>query len=168
MCNNNFDKMKQRSYLLLILLGVIFVALVSCKQKKNNSGEKKLLPADVVNNYNTASKDNNDTIMPIIKFKEKEHDFGKIIQGEVVTYGFKFTNTGKKDLLIYKVRTSCGCTVSDYPKKPINPGEEGIINVTFNSKGRKGFQRKTVTVIANTEPNTSRIQIKSIIIIPEN
>ncbi|MCD4773718.1 MAG: DUF1573 domain-containing protein [Bacteroidales bacterium] len=156
-----------RNTLLIILIGLFIITLVSCGQNKKNADKAKLLSTDVVNNTNSASDDGNNKLMPVIEFKEKEHDFGKIIQGEIVTYGFKFENIGKKDLLIYKVRTSCGCTVTDYPKTPISPGDGGVINVTFDSKGRKGFQRKTATVIANTEPNTTSIKIKSIIITPE-
>ena len=156
-----------RNTLLIILIGLFIITLVSCGQNKKNADKAELLSTDVVNNTNSASDDGNNKLMPVIEFKEKEHDFGKIIQGEIVTYGFKFENIGKKDLLIYKVRTSCGCTVTDYPKTPISPGDGGVINVTFDSKGRKGFQRKTATVIANTEPNTTSIKIKSIIITPE-
>ena len=156
-----------RNTLLKILVVLFTISLVSCGLNKKDTDKKKLSPADVVNNTNSASENSDKNYLPIIKFDKEEHDFGNIIQGEIVTYGFKFENKGKKDLLIYKVRTSCGCTVTDYPKIPIKPGGDGVINVTFDSKGRKGFQRKTVSVIANTEPNITRIKIKSIIIIPE-
>ena len=156
-----------RSTLLLILIGLFSIALASCGLNKKDTEGNKLIPTDVVKNTSSASGDNKEKRLPVIEFEEEEHDFGKIIQGEIVTYGFKFENIGKKDLLIYKVRTSCGCTVTDYPTTPIKPGEDGVINVTFDSKGRKGFQRKTATIIANTEPNTKQIKIKSIIIIPE-
>jgi len=159
--------MKIRNTILLTLSGLFFVALMSCDRSLENSDEKILSPENVVGNSNSASADNNKKLFPVIKFDKEEHNFGTIIQGEIVTYGFKFKNTGTKELLIYKVRTSCGCTVTDYPKTPISPGEGGVINVTFDSKGRKGFQRKTVSVVANTEPNITQIKIKSIITIPE-
>jgi hypothetical protein len=106
--------------------------------------------------------------MPKITFEKMEHDFGKIIQGEMVKYSFRFTNTGYSDLLISNVSTSCGCTVGSFSKDPIPPGESGLIEVIFDSRGRKGFQNKTITVLANTRPNKTMLRIKSNITLPEN
>ena len=96
-----------------------------------------------------------------------EHDFGKIIQGEIVTYAFKFENTGKSDLLVSAVSASCGCTATKYSKDPVAPGSDGFIQVTFISEGRKGFQNKTVTVLANTQPNKTTLRLKAVVVIPE-
>jgi hypothetical protein len=93
-------------------------------------------------------------------------NFGKIIQGEKVTYSFKFTNTGKSDLVITGASGSCGCTVPSFPKGPITPGKSGLIDVLFNSEGKKGIQNKTITVLANTQPNAVTLKIKVEIIEP--
>ena len=149
--------MKKLLFVLLIGAGL----MVSC----NNSGNK--VSADTVKNSNSAVMNKEAGDLPVIQFEETSHDFGKIIQGEKVSYTFKFKNTGNSDLLISKVSTSCGCTVGEYPKAPIEPGSSGKIEVTFNSHGKKGFQNKTITVLANTEPNHTTLYIKSNVQVPD-
>lgn len=85
-----------------------------------------------------------------------EHNFGDIKQGDVVSYDFKVTNNGGDVLKIIDVRASCGCTAAQPDKKELKPGESTTIKVTFNSKGRKGAQIKTVRVITN-DPEKSDI-----------
>ncbi len=151
----------------LIVAGLIlplFFFTASCNQK---SGEKEGLPSDIVNNPNTASG-KVDTDLPVIEFEKDFYDFGKIIQGEKVSYSFKFTNTGKSDLIISKVTTSCGCTVGDYPRIPIKPGKTGNIEVKFDSENRRGFQNKTITVLSNAQPSTNHLTIKSQVVLPED
>ena len=80
---------------------------------------------------------------------------------------FKFTNTGESDLVIVSAKGSCGCTVPEWPKEPISPGESGDIQVIFSSEGKKGKQHKRVSIIANTEPATSVIAIKGEILTPD-
>lgn len=96
-----------------------------------------------------------------VKFNEMEHDFGKIKAGDKVKYAFKFKNSGKEPLIINSAKGSCGCTVPNYPKEPIAPGAEGVIDVEFNSAGKSGAQTKTVTINSNTDPNPTRLTIKA-------
>jgi len=85
-----------------------------------------------------------------ISFANDTYDFGTIKQGEVVTYNFKFTNTGKEPLIIKDALATCGCTVPEIPKEPILPGAEGVLKVVFNSAGKPvGPLRKQVTVTSN-------------------
>jgi hypothetical protein len=104
---------------------------------------------------------------PVMTFTEGLHDFGKITQGEHVKYAFKFKNTGGENLLITNAHGSCGCTIPEYPKEPIAPGSEGIINVEFNSEGKSGPQDKQVTLTTNCEPNTQTISIKADVLVPK-
>jgi len=151
------------AYRLLYLFGFFIILLCSCNSASNENGQ--LLDSDVVNNPNSASGGSQD-LLPVITFEELEHDFGRIIEGESVSYNFSFTNTGKRDLVIADVSTSCGCTVPSYPKTAIRPGESGIIKIAFNSKGRKGYQTKTIVVVANTQPNVTQLKIKSQVVTP--
>ena len=98
---------------------------------------------------------------PVMKFEKKEHNFGNIIEGDVVKHTFKFTNTGNSDLLITNVKSSCGCTVPEYPKNSIAVGETGEIEVAFNSSGKSGKQLKTITITANTETGIERLKIRT-------
>jgi hypothetical protein len=145
--------------------GILFCILFMIGCNSGNT-EQGTLPADVVSNPNTASGEGDSTNLPILRFVETEHDFSRIIEGETVSFGFKFRNTGKTDLVIADVSTSCGCTVPSYPKTPIRPGEEGTIKVSFNSKGRRGFQAKNIVVVANTQPNTTLLRIKAQVVAP--
>lgn len=86
-------------------------------------------------------------------FEKEVHNFGNVAQGEVVEYSFKFTNTGEKDLLIQKAEASCGCTVPEWPKEPVKPGESAYMKVKFDSHGRpEGFTEKELFIQANTNP----------------
>lgn len=113
------------------------------------------------------SADEIDTVnVAKITFEEKEYNFGDIGQGEVITHTFKFTNTGKSPLIINSARSTCGCTVPKWPKKPIPPGEGGTIEVRYDSKGKRNRQVKPVTITANTYPNTTRIFLKGFVHVP--
>lgn len=96
-----------------------------------------------------------------IKLDRMEHDFGKIPDTAPVETSFVITNTGDKPLLITNAQGSCGCTVPEYPKEPIAPGESRDMKVSFNPNGKEGVNNKTVTITANTEPATTIINIKS-------
>ncbi len=131
------------------------------------SGDRQGIPADVVNIPNTASGTADMDALPVLKFDRTEHDFGKVIQGEKVTYLFRFTNTGKSDLVISSISASCGCTATEYPRTPVRPGQSDIVKVTFDSSGRQGFQNKEITVASNTQPGTTRLYVKAQVFIPE-
>ena len=139
---------------MLFAVAISATALVSCKEKPANTIETE------------ATQEENPTQ---ITFEKDLHDFGEIIQGEKVNTEFKFTNTGKNDLLISDAYGSCGCTVPEWPKEPIAPGQSGVIKVQFNSANRSGLFNKTVTVVANTQPNSnSKLIIKGTIIVPKD
>jgi len=100
----------------------------------------------------------------VMKFDKMQYDFGRINEGDVVHTQFKFTNAGKTVLLITHAQASCGCTVPTTPKDPIKPGESNVIDVVFNSLGKRGETIKTVTVEANTQPRQTVLSIKATII----
>lgn len=84
------------------------------------------------------------------------YEFGTITKGEKIEHSFKFKNTGKSDLIIRKVRASCGCTATTTGKTVLKPGEEGVVNATFNSSHKNGAQRNTITMITNIPGQTNR------------
>ena len=147
-------------------LSALFALLLlfGCNQGGLNGQET--ISTDLVNNPNSASGVADQGSLPVIKFEDIEHDFGRIIEGESVSYAFNFKNAGKSDLIIAEVSTSCGCAVPSYPKAPIRPGESGTIKITFNSNGKRGFQTKNILIVANTQPNTTMIRIKAQVVNP--
>lgn len=99
-----------------------------------------------------------------ITFDRTTHDFGRIKEGDKVRTVFHFKNTGKKPLIISSATTTCGCTVPNWPKAAIAPGEGGDINVEFDSEGKKGQVEKEVTVTANVDPPATILSLKSVIV----
>lgn len=92
-----------------------------------------------------------------IKWIDSLRNFGKINEGQKVALSFKFKNTGAKPLVIESVKPSCGCTVADYPREPVQPGEEGEITGEFDSDGRQGQQHKEITVTSNTPDGSQKL-----------
>jgi CRISPR/Cas system-associated protein Cas5 (RAMP superfamily) len=131
--------------------------LLSCSENKNQEKELK------ANDIQVGTSEN----LPVITFENVEYDFGKITQGEVVSVDFHFRNTGKTNLIISGASGSCGCTVPKWPKEPIAPNKTGVIQVVFDSEGKRGYQEKTITVATNCEPATILLKIKGEIIVPE-
>lgn len=138
---------------------LFFVVLaISCGAPRQEDVPENALNPDLIDNPSTAGAEKGKAV-PVISFDKTEHDFGSVVDGEKVSFSFHFTNTGTGDLLIRHAQATCGCTVPEWPKDPIAPGKDGFITVTFDSKGRLGMIHKTVTVIANTIPNTTTVTI---------
>jgi len=145
----------QFSYAFFILC---LIVQVSCKEKGNEPfGEQ--LSTDLINNPNSAAKEESKSGAEI-EFTEETFQFGTIKEGESIKHAFVFKNTGEADLIIGDAKGSCGCTVPKYPTHPIEPGEEGVIDVEFNSAGKTGHQRKTISVLTNASPSTRIIAIE--------
>lgn len=99
---------------------------------------------------------------PKLIFEKTTHDFGNIKENATVHTEFTFTNTGKSELNIRRVKPNCGCTVSKLDKYTFQPGETGIMSVDFNSVGRRGSQQKSIVIFSN-DPSapTQRLIIKA-------
>ena len=98
---------------------------------------------------------------PKLKFDKTEHDFGQINEGDVVETTFSFTNSGKSELIITSAKGSCGCTVPEWPKEPIMPGETGEIKVKFNSDRKPNLQQKQITLVTNTDEGKEILKIRA-------
>lgn len=101
--------------------------------------------------------------LPSFEWETIEHDFGTIKEGEKVSHIYKFKNTGEVPLIIESVRPSCGCTAPNWSKEPIPVGGEGTVEVVFDSKGKPNAQNKTVTVTANTWPQSTVLRFKTFV-----
>lgn len=96
---------------------------------------------------------------PKISFEKKSHDFGEVKEGTKASTTFKVTNNGNQKLILRKVAANCECTTAKPSKTLLKAGESIVINVTFDSAGRKGKQVKTITVISN-DPSSSYNTLK--------
>ena len=154
--------MKKR---IIIFLVAPFALLVSCKKENATKNFPIEVSDKATISVPEAPKDSvpADGKYPVISFDKMEHDFGKIKEDQIVSYTFKFENTGEADLLISRAVGSCGCTVPEFPKEPIPPGGKGKIKVSFNPKGKKGDQAKSVAVLCNSKEKMEKVMIKATI-----
>ncbi len=88
---------------------------------------------------------------PDMVFETLERDFGTITEGQQVEMTYKFTNKGGSDLIISEVKAGCGCTIPEWPKDPIKPGQSGVIKAKFDSTGKGGKNTKKVFVYSNAK-----------------
>jgi len=94
---------------------------------------------------------------PAIEIGDPEFNFGQLNQGEKVEHSFVLKNNGKSELVIRKIKASCGCTAVQPEKKIVGPGESISLKTIFNSAGKVGNQNKTVTIITNDPKNSKTI-----------
>jgi len=97
-----------------------------------------------------------------IKFDKLTHNFGKFNSSSPkVSCVFTFENVGEEPLVINQAVASCGCTVPQYTKEPVKPGEKGEIKVTYNGTGKfPGHFKKTITVRTNGVVEMTRLYIE--------
>ena len=127
--------MRSTLFLLAISFGLLAAA---CEQ-----------PAKSSNDAESAMKDS--TKFTTIQWQDSAIDFGTKKMGDIVNIIFYCTNTGNKPLYLFDVRPGCGCTLVDYTKQPIEPGEQGKIEARFDTnKSHPGTVHKNVFVRSNT------------------
>ena len=133
----------------LIFIGVVLMSVVSCTTDQGADAEERRAEyAEFVDEPTS------------IEFDQTEYNFGTVVDGDMVKHTFKFTNTGDKNLVLFDVKTTCGCTVpEDWPKHPIAPGESGEVKVIFNSDSKVGAVNKSIRIEANTNPTVSSVKI---------
>jgi hypothetical protein len=132
----------------LYIVLVFIIAAGGCK--KGSSGDSS-----------DSNSGGGDGVPPKINFEQVYYDFGDIVQGEKVAYSFQFENKGGSPLVIEDAFASCGCTVPEYDREPISPGDKGRIEVIFDSSGRRGNQYKSVIIKTNTPEGEQRLTIKA-------
>lgn len=157
--------MNQLKYIFYFALVLSITGIISCKSDGDNPDAEIMSPGtrtaeDAILRFpinDDGTIDSNK--LAIITFEEEKYDFGTVPEGKIVEYTYRFTNTGKAPLLISHARSTCGCTVPEWPKEPIDPGESGEIKVSFDTSSRPGHQSKPITIIGNTIPNETTLQL---------
>ncbi|MBC7450758.1 MAG: DUF1573 domain-containing protein [Cytophagales bacterium] len=86
---------------------------------------------------------------PFMSFDQLSHDFGNVMEGDVVSYTFTYKNTGTDTLRIDQIASSCGCTVPSNYDHVVAPGKTSKIEVQFNSSNKSGITNKTLTILSN-------------------
>lgn len=94
-----------------------------------------------------------------ILFEENVHDYGEIAVDSDGTWIFEFKNIGKEAIVINRVRSTCGCTVPDWPREPVEPGGSGEIVVVYNT-ATSGTFLKSLFVYSTAANSPEKIQVK--------
>lgn len=110
-----------------------------------------------------AAEDNGN---PVMTFETTEIDYGVIEQNAEPYRQFHFTNTGDAPLVITNAKGSCGCTVPEWSKEPVAPGESSVIKVRY-ATNRIGKFQKTVTLTTNDTEGQHVLKIKGEVLRPE-
>ena len=98
-----------------------------------------------------------------IWFRETMHDYGEIAEESDGTWSFTFKNLGKEPIVINRVRSTCGCTVPNWPREPFEPGVSGEISVRYNT-AQTGTFLKSVYVYSTAANSPVKLQIKGKVI----
>ena len=170
--------------LLIIILGITSINTFQISNLELNSSGRRVETEPPQSNFD---RSNNNQIKPkevnsnplvnevaqgpvtTIFFKEEVKDFGNVNVNSKNNHSFEFINNGSEPLKISNAKGSCGCTVPEWPKEPIMPGQKGKIDVVYTpNKSQAGKpQQKTVTITANTQPVNTVLNIKAFVN-PEN
>jgi uncharacterized protein DUF1573 len=131
--------MSRISFLFIISFGL---GIAACEQPEKSTND-------------VASIIKDSTKFTTIQWQDSVVDFGTKKMGDIVNITFRCTNTGNKPLYLFNVRPGCGCTLVDYTKQPIEPGEQGKIEARFDTnKSHPGTVHKNVFVRSNTSNKT--------------
>ena len=145
----------KRTVLSFALAALASVFAISCKEKASD----KVIEDNVAV---ASARDQVQKKLPVMQFNKREHDFGNIVSGTPQQTVFTFTNTGDAPLIITNAESTCGCTVPEYPRDPIAPGQTGELLVKFNGTG-KNQVTKQVTITANTAAGKEILRIKAFV-----
>src|SRR3954468_24057485 len=108
------------------IIGFVCLGSIACKSNTNPYANDLNIDPLVLAEMDTAHYTS-------IHWQDSVYNFGTIAGGDSVLAKYSFTNAGNTPLFIFNTRTTCGCTVTDFPKEPIMPGESGVVSVTFKS-----------------------------------
>jgi hypothetical protein len=127
-----------------------FITLISCQDEstENTSGKK---PLDVPVTVDADDSVMDSTNFTTVQWIDSLVDFGTVKDGEKANINFRFKNTGNKPLIVQSVVAGCGCTVPEYTKEPVMPGDEGFIKAVFNSVGQPPTVHKSINVAMSTK-----------------
>lgn len=111
--------------------------------------------ANLVEDFSSLTKDELANA-PVFKPLTTTANLGKIKGSSQYDVEYKFTNEGKRDLIIRHIRSTCGCTAVQQENQGIGikPGESSSIKAVFNSGGYKGNVTKVIYVYTNDPKNS--------------
>ena len=146
---------------LLIFVFLLFIQCQPSKEERSIQSVKttasSISNADIIRNPITANQPIDTTNVAKIEFGSTTYQFGEVKEGAIIEHTFTFTNTGNAPLIISTAKSTCGCTVPEWPKAPISVGESGEIKVKFNTENKFDRQVKPIFITANTHPSETKL-----------
>ena len=95
---------------------------------------------------------------PKMTFDSATHNFGDVERkGGDLVKEFRFVNDGDEPLVIKKITKSCSCTTVNYSRKPVMPGQSGVISIKYEPhKVEEGVFNRVIQIYTNAS-NKARI-----------
>lgn len=134
---------------------------------KDISGSIITVSATIEEDF-TKLNDNQRINAPKIDMPIQNFDFGEVLDGDVIEKDFEFNNIGKSDLIIRKIKASCGCTTVEPADKVIKPGKSSSVKASVKTSGFTGRIAKTITIITNDPVNPSVVIRMTATVLPKN
>ena len=118
----------------------------------------KELYLKIIRGENVSQEEETPRTQTTVEVDRTEADMGRFDWREKQTAEFVLKNTGDNLLVVFDVRTSCGCTRVEYDGKPARPGEGVVLRVTYKADN-PGHFRKEVTVRSNAEQELLKLMV---------
>ncbi len=96
---------------------------------------------------------------PVMTFEKTEIDYGTVDKGSDPYRKFKFKNTGAEPLIIKEAHSTCGCTIPNFKKDPVYPGEWGELTVRYDTQF-PGVFNKIISIRTNEAQENRTVTIK--------
>ncbi len=151
--------MNKTVFTILLAMFAVFSLNAQVSSEKNDQGQQPTPEEKMKMAKEKEQGGNPDPNAPVISFEKMVHDYGEMEQHGDGKCEFKFTNNGKEPLILSNVRSSCGCTVPQWPRQPILPGESETIKVKYDTK-RIGIINKSIYVYSNAKTSPVTLKIK--------
>ncbi|MCK5077151.1 MAG: DUF1573 domain-containing protein, partial [Calditrichia bacterium] len=72
-----------------------------------------------------------------------------IKSGDTIYYEIEVKNVGQKQLEIYKVKSSCRCTILNFKPQIMQPDSIIKIQIAINTDGMRGRVTRSVSIFSN-------------------
>lgn len=138
--------------------GFVIDRFTLTQNDKDLNGSLITVSASIEENF-TQLTDAQRANAPKIDLPEPNYDFGSADEGQLIEKEFTFTNTGKEDLIIRKIKASCGCTTVEPADKVIKPGKTSSFKASIRTNGFSGRIAKSVSIITN-DPQNSTVVVR--------
>jgi hypothetical protein len=101
-----------------------------------------------------------------LKFTKTKQNAGMVREGEKLTFEYPYENIGTQPVTINDAKFECTCTSVDYPKEPIQPGQKGMIKITFDTANKMDRQDRIVQLFTSAQVEPYKLRFKCVVLKP--